>query len=415
MRKRTPAKSRIVVSLFLSLLVHLFGLWLVHVLLFEEAKQQLFRARLPSFISQSPERFQIRPSIPVSRGLIERLQAAGPTQSLDIEWEEGSPGELPTIEAPSLDADLPTLAGEKGEWVAPADSLPDAILRELEQFTEVPLAMDLVALDAEVRKRTIVLVDPETGKLKQAWLHLPVYTRAEGGCQGCPPSVANKRIGAPLERIPRGSDLPAPVPVISRVHTFPLGPKIMLPEIAYMPIEGFPLPDPIHAYPLFPRRHLLHPTEMSQYPVIDLSQIDVESTDVMVDYLITGGFGLVGRGQLSLLSAALRIRVGDQLQQISIDLDHPLFDAYFPIERYQKQPHCCKYASGDRVSAGCRKWCPAFGPLTGLQLDDRLVALTGVPAYTTDCDCLANQLYVNVLAFALAQPSQMGGRYLVRD
>ena len=275
--------------------------------------------------------------------------------------------------------------------------------------------MDPMALDAEVRKRTIVLVDPETGKLKQAWLHLPVYTRGEGGCQGCPPRTVNRTIGDPLERIPQGSDLPAPVPVISRVHTFPLGPRIMLPEIAFMEIEGFPLPDPIHAFPLNPQRHLLHPTEMSAYPVLDLHQIDVESTGAMVDYLLSGGFGLVGQGQLSLLSAALRTRVGERLQQISIGTDHPLFDAYFAIDRYQKQRHCCQYASGDLIAAGCRKYCPSFGPLTGLQLDDRLVAVTGAPPYTTDCDCLANQLYVNVLAFALAQPSQMGGRYLVRD
>ena len=117
----------------------------------------------------------------------------------------------------------------------------------------------------------------------------------------------------------------------------------------------------------------------------------------MVRYLLEGGFAAARSGQLSLLQRAIQEKVGDRLQRVKVGLEHPLFHSYYDIEEYV--PSWIK--------------CPPTGPLPGLELDGRLIAIVP-PPFVLRFPCPSNELYVNVLAYALIQPSRMGGRYMVR-
>ncbi|MCC7265657.1 MAG: hypothetical protein IT369_24375 [Candidatus Latescibacteria bacterium] len=133
---------------------------------------------------------------------------------------------------------------------------------------------------------------------------------------------------------------------------------------------------------------------MAQYPVLFLRYIDVESTQAMVEYLASGGFAVVNPGQLNLLYKGLQERAEKRVQRVTVDLGHPPFHCWFDITRYWD----------------ANQYCPAITPLSGLELDGRLVALCS-PPFISQYPCSSNQLYINVLVFGLIQPSQMGGRY----
>ncbi len=155
------------------------------------------------------------------------------------------------------------------------------------------------------------------------------------------------------------------------------------------------MPDPIHGFPLFFERRKLPFQVIRKYPLLHMEHIDVGSTDVMVGYLREGGFVILKGGQYSHLQQELERRVGTRVEMVSVELGHPLFHSYFDITEYR-----------DRSSI-----CPGVSPLAGLQLDGRLIAISGVPRFISNAPCYSNQLYVNALAYGLIQPSKMGGRY----
>ncbi|MBT4496502.1 MAG: hypothetical protein HOC74_02200 [Gemmatimonadetes bacterium] len=390
------SRRRVALCLLLSAGLHLLVFILARLLFPTGVEKALFRVRVPSYLPRQSERFRSRPSVTVSRELLGRLRATRMPRELDLALGEEGVGELPDMEIPFLEGEEVLAARwEKGEWVAEPDSFPDASLGLLEQTGELPLALDMLDLDAQRRKRTVVIVDPETGKLERAYLHLPVYMNADR-CSGCPPNPGGSEVAEILNLIRRGFRLPGAVPIFSQIHWFKLGGCISG-RTALMKIERFSDPDPIHRYYCHPQKHILHHTEMTEYPVILLDYIDVESSDTMAQYLIEGGFVVADPGRLGLLEQKIRKQVGERLERIRIELGHPLFHSFYDIDHY--------FPGGP---------CPGTGPLPGLELDGRLIAVAS-PRFTRDKPCPANRLYVNVIAYALVQPSPMGGRYLARS
>ncbi len=53
--------------------------------------------------------------------------------------------------------------------------------------------------------------------------------------------------------------------------------------------------------------------------------IDVESTQVMAQYLLDGGFGVVDSTQLDLLYEALAPQAQQRLQKLEVGLEHHFF------------------------------------------------------------------------------------------
>lgn len=144
---------------------------------------------------------------------------------------------------------------------------------------------------------------------------------------------------------------------------------------------------------------------MPDYSVIDLRYIDVESTPAMVEYLAAGGFGIVGQGQLRLLRANLVGRFGERVAEVVVGLDHPLFRVFFTVAAYRP--------GSNYGTMGRSIYCSPVGPLSGVTLDGRLVAVSGVPRYEERCDCPANRLFINAYVFALTQPGPMNRAFLL--
>ncbi len=53
--------------------------------------------------------------------------------------------------------------------------------------------------------------------------------------------------------------------------------------------------------------------------------------------------------------------------------------------------------------------CPGIWPLAALKLEDRLLAVAGVPTFNADFPCPSNKLYVNTLVYCLINSVQAGG------
>ena len=206
-------------------------------------------------------------------------------------------------------------------------------------------------LDATRRKRTVVLIDPEKGKLRKAYLHLPARL---GGSA----NLLEKQ----LSHLKCGQMLKWKTPLEYRVHYY---------------------------------RRSIRRNEIRDYPVLFLGFIGIESMDVLVGYLMNRG-AVLG-GNLKLLREKMHQQVGDHIQYVKLESDHPLFCSYYDITEYS--------------SAGPA--CPPVEPIPALELDGRVIVLSGV-LYTPSFPCIANKLYVNAMAYLLIQPSQIGGRYLAK-
>ena len=184
--------------------------------------------------------------------------------------------------------------------------------------------------------------------------------------------------------------LPGKVPIVCEVHLYRKGRRQRTP--GWIKIEGQPDPDPIHRFIYYHRRHKLHHSEMKEYSVLLLQYIDVESTEAMARYLMDGGFAVVSYGQLRILQREIQKHVSDhRLQAVKLGLEHPLFRSFYDI-----------------TDGG-----PELESINCLELDGRLIAVTGVRFVRGNRYTKANKLFVNVLAYGLIQPSKMG-RYLVR-
>ena len=133
----------------------------------QPSEERVVRVRFP--VRVKPERFELTPPVPVPRQLLDRLRSE--TRPPDLETVASADSvvfpdiEIPMVEGPAFREE------EKREAVA-ADTL-DRSFDFRESMPELATVRDLVELDAIGRERTAVIVDPEAGKLKKAYLHLP--------------------------------------------------------------------------------------------------------------------------------------------------------------------------------------------------------------------------------------------------
>jgi hypothetical protein len=306
--------------------------------------------------------------------MVERLPAEQ-APSVPLAGREGAPAlPLPQVEPPRLEAP----PAEKEKTYAYREYEPEVPLEWDKPGGERWRTLDPLEVDAVRRRWTVARFDGKSGKLKRAYLHVPVYAN----------------LGAKLERVlemgRRGFFVPAPFPTTSTFHYYPLGPRSEFGR------EFDARLDPIHQFSAFPGRHILRYPEMKEYGVLLLNYIDVESTQVLVRYLLEGGFALVSGPQLVRLEQAFREGPEHQVVVVSLTLEHPLFRAYYDVERYYSASLLC----------------PGSGPLSGVQVDGRLVALVE-PLFVADRPCGANRVFFNALSYGLIQSGAAGWWYRV--
>ena len=346
--RNSREKRRAVAALLVSALLHGLALWLVP--LPEPGEERMVRVRFPARVK--PERFELTPPVPVPRQLLDRLRSEARPPDLETVASTDS------VVVPETEIPMPVEEGAFAEEVKPRVVSTDTLDRRYDLFesaSELPSFPDLVELDAVGRERTVVLIDPDTGKLKKAYLHLPAWRNRPEKYHG------TGVLFNTLDLIRRGFRISRKVPVEERIH-------------------------------LYPYRYKLNLNEIKNYPVVLLAHIGVESYGVLAQYLVMGGFA--AGADLSSLQMHLS-RMGERAEIVKIELGHPLFHAFFDITEYR--------------DGGV---CPAVGPLNALQLHSRLAAIGNLPYFRTDVSCPSNKMYVNAIAFGLIQHSRMGGRYI---
>ncbi|MFA6108981.1 MAG: hypothetical protein WDA75_09430 [Candidatus Latescibacterota bacterium] len=406
--------SRFRRCLLAALLIHLAMLGFLDLMLRREAEERVMRVRFATTGQRLPWGLQpdLAPTGPPSELGPEAPGAGQSGYGRMGPWADGDllgradPGGTESRwytlgEGGYASFEGSALPGAKGGWrgsgdaagYTPAGPLPAPGLEMIDEETGLPLALDLLELDAQSRRLNVALIDPETGRLKLGWIHLPAYMKY------------GHELQVAMETAARGFGLPGGVPLRVEVKYFSVGKCCKHPTQPCPCENAIYAPDPIHSLPLCCTRHILGHTEMRDYSVIDLRYIDVESTPAMVDYLAAGGFGIVGYGQLRLLQANLADRFNERVAEVKVGLDHPLFRVFFTVGTYRPGSNC-----GTRYRS---IFCSAVGPLSGVTLDGRLVAISGVPRYEERCDCPANRLYINTYVFALTQPGPMNRAFLL--
>ncbi len=363
-------------SLLASALIHLVVLGLLEWLLPPKVDRESWLPAVRRYRPLPVRRHEPRAPVPVSREMVRRVLGLESSLAALAHPGDASPAPLPETPPPVAEAIHPLDIKQPRE--REPDSVPDSVMWK-DQVTDLPIP-DPVELDAQRRRRNVAIIAPATGKLERAWLHLPAYGRP---------------LGAQIEAaafLRGGHKLPGPVPLEIEFHLKKLGRCGAL-------IEGIGAePDPIHGFAGCPERHILHRSEMREFSVLHLGYIDVESLEAMVEYLVQGGFAIMSSIQMALCEAGLDRRYGSRVERQLLEPGHPLFHSFFDITRY----------------AGSNAPCTGFGPVPALVLDGRVTATTPPPGFNTRYPCPANQVFVNHLAFALIQPSAMGGRYEAR-
>ncbi len=376
---RHPAR-RPLLAFLASALIHLVALGLLEWLLPPTLDHGGWRPAVRRYRPLAVRRLEPTAPVPVSREMVRRVLGTESALAALPGTGAPSPGPLPETPPPPAERVQPLDIRHSRE--RQPDSLPDSVLWK-DQVTDLPMA-DPVELDAQGRRRNVAVIDPATGKLARGWLHLPVYGRGRGG--------RAKVLGDASAFIEGGHKVPGRVPLRIATRSFHLGGKAPI-------IEGITKKnDLIHTFGEYPERHLLHHSERREFSVLHLGYIDVESLESLVEYLAQGGFAFLNSVQMSLCQAELARRYGDRVEQRRLELDHRLFHSYYDITRYRP---------GNRV-------CPGIRPVPALVLDGRIAATAHPPSFTADVACRANRMFVNFLAFALIQPSRMGGRYEAR-
>ena len=374
-----PAR-RPLLALLASALIHLVVLCLLEWLLPAPLDREVWRPSVRRYRPLQVRRLEPRAPVPVSREMVRRVLGAEPSLAAVPPAGDASPPHVPETPPPAGEQVQPLDIRHTRE--RQQDTLPDSVLWK-DQVTDLPMA-DPVELDAQGRRRNVAVIDPATGKLARGWLHLPIYASGRGG--------RARVLGDASAYIEGGHKVPGRVPLRIATRSFPLGAKAPI-------IEGITRKnDLIHTFGEYPERHLLHRSEMREFSVLHLGYIDVESLESLVEYLAQGGFAFLNPIQMSLCQGELERRHGSRVEGRFLELDHLLFHSYYDITRYRP---------GNRL-------CPGIRPVPALVLDGRIAATAQPPGFNADVACRANRMFVNFLAFALIQPSAMGGRYEAR-
>ncbi len=446
MMRASPSHRRLVTVFLLSILLHAAGIWLADQLIFQKEVRPYFAVRLLSPDKPEQQRFERRKkvAIPRQRDFLSRPMLEVPPR--DLEVVESGPESLPskrdlvivTRLQPSLAESvrvstkaLPSdTEWEQEAWQGWRDSLFQAS-RTVEKGQGA-----LTPFDIETRgRKSVVIVDPETGRLEKAYWFVPVYDYfgLMGGY-----NQHLKTFRERLKDIPQGIGLPRsqpdslsqslgitwePIPVIGvvdsrfvlncgpadqsaqkvkpdAIHRFGIVPSSGPVTVGIVPSSG-PVTDCDLSW-----RDVLSYEEMRNYLVLLLEFIDVESTQSLARYLIEGGFAVVNGRQLSLLQEELarqlepfvpQERIKEQvrayLESRGVGEEHPSFPEHYPdycarevrkwieihlkkIDIWSDHPLMATYYQIRDYYPAPRR--PAEPPLQGLELDGRLTA--AIPA-----------------------------------
>lgn len=360
------SKRHILYALTASIVLHLLGLWWATYL--EPSAPSFFAvARLPlpkqEHFTSPPQQRHMAPSM-------ERLGSIDTPAPLAIGNADTLPlpDTITTSKFPQNGSQLTTSEKHPIQFID--SSIYNVRLDSIDWHQDFR-PVDPMAIDTEGRRRMAALFDPQYKRLQRLYIHLPSYRNS-------PPNWRSAReltdgLDSSL-KVLEGPEwrriFPQP-----QIHFYPLG------EIAqtWIPTDKEPMPDPLHGFPLYYNRRRLALVEMwDQYPIVDLRYIDVQSTEVMLDYLEGGGFALAPFAPFSHIVQQLTQRLGERVQRVLIDYHHPIAHIRYEL----KIPFSFE----------------------GVQIDNRLVAVQRTMS-------TGSALYINVLAYALLQNYQ-GGRML---
>ena len=368
---------RVLLSLVASALIHLVVVGLLEWLLPPKVERESWRPSVRRYRPMPVRRHETRAPVPVSPEMVRRVLGAEPSLAAAPPAGDASPPPLPETPPPAGEQVRPLDVRHPRE--REPDTVPDSVMWK-DQVTDLPIP-DLVELDAERRRRNVAILDPATGKLRRAWLNLPAYSGASGNLIDAAAFLRG------------GHKLPGRVPLEIQIHLKEMGDcGAVIPGLGNEP-------DPIHGFAGCPGRHILHRSEMKEFSVIHLGHIDVESLEAMVKYLAQGGFGIMDSRRLALCETELKRRYGSRVERRLLELGHPVFHSFYDITRYYSGNVPFPYP---------------VSPVTALVLDERVTATTPPRRFNTEVTCPSNRMFVNHLAFALIQPSAMGGRYEAR-
>jgi hypothetical protein len=409
---RDRGRRRVAACVGLSLLLHVFLLAVAGYLPTAQPASSQFAIRLdatsrpetrpferPRGVYVPPELFSLRWSAPgaplrrhaallvdgewlLERGMVEADSALSPTVArVDVDGGRSQPDRL-LRERQALQS-----------W---RDSLDlQLTLTPEERRAELPLSPFELAIKAGFLGETVVVVDPETGRLIRASWRLPVY--GHEACPGCTRYDSLYRdFEDRFEEILGGVGLPNVTadlfPIVREQRLQPLPIRAVL-EDGYdfnaqeSEQEEQIDHDPIHTYGWQPYRDVLDSTDIGRFPVLLLQWIDPESTEVLVRYLAAGGFVMARRRQLESLETALARHLGRRrVERVGIWSNHALMGSHYTIDDYYEAPRQANDA-----------------PVDGLQVDGRLVAVT--------LRSRRREVFVNAVVFGLIQPGGLSGRY----
>lgn len=246
---------------------------------------------------------------------------------------------------------------------------------------DLPRAPDPVLLDAERRRRSVVLVDPANPRRLSACIYLPATGGRPGGRRALD-MADHARRGTNL-----GTRVDDAVDLTIRLRLFPPG-------------------------------HSLSLNELLEFPMVWTRMLDVHrSQGNLAAYMEQGGVVLADLGEFGLLEDALETRCGARLRRVYLTLEHPLYRSFYTIDRYH-------YFTDRILRNPCMR---SVLPVDALCLDDRVVAISTYMTYDPGfyvkpasrrieynwwSACVANRLALNVFIYGLVRPGAVAGRYV---
>ena len=399
MKKPTPPLVFIIASLLLHLLVG--GM----------AEYWPYRQQPPAYVVYRPGEIDQRPFQRRERTTVQRRRAfigrvaskPSPREQtlakLDAEGlllEQGMvSADSVLVTSDSLRVALGAVV-ERGRWEEDAlqvwrDSLaqPLAAGRNKEDELAIisPFELELIG---RVKRESVALVDPLTGRLERAFWYFPAY--AEYGRFGVDKygrnihSLELRSFRARLAELRTGG----PLPLIAEMD-----------DRYQLDAGASPAPDSIHRYGRFSRRDVLSYEQMRAYPVLVLCYIDARSQQDLVRHLLAGGYALVDGRQLHGLEQALKEQATGRVRRSDIWSGHPLMGAYHSLGQYTPSAR----GVGEP-------------PLRGLEVDGRLVAVSlseTHPSCSRICPFSCDPaLFANAAAYGLIQAGNLGKVYSSR-
>ena len=193
---------RVLLSLLASALIHLVVVGLLEWLLPPRVERESWRPTVRRYRPLPVRRHEPRAPVPVSREMVRRVLGTEPSLAAVPPSGDAAPLPLPATPPPPPERVQPLDVRQSRE--REPDTVPDSVMWK-DQVMDLPVP-DRVELDAERRRRNVAIIDPATGKLERAWLHLPCV----------PPKLSGSPGSTQPLSFERGYKLPWPSPPRNR-------------------------------------------------------------------------------------------------------------------------------------------------------------------------------------------------------